>query len=469
MLSGHNRLYYISFAEQSLPASHGAQKERKKMTEIKQEEPKFAALVGIDWADRKHAWALQVAGDSEIEDGELDHTPEAIELWAAELARRFSGRPIAVALEQARGSLLFMLTKYAHLVMFPVHGATLANYRKGFRPSGAKSDPSDADLLLDLLARHRERLRRLDPDTEETRTLQFLVEGRRKFVNDKTRYSNRLTAQLKMYFPQVLDWFSVVSSALVGDFLQRWPTLEKVQKAQPETLRHFFRQHHLGESVVDRRLGEIHNAVPATQDAAVIRSGCAEVMALVGVLGQIRSAISSYDEQIETLARQHPDFAIMDSLPGAGAALVPRLIAAMGTRRERYHCATELQAYSGIAPVLASSGKHRWVHWRWSCPKFLRQTFHEWATHSIRSSAWAKTYYEQQRAKGKAHHVVVRALAFKWIRVLFRCWKDRKPYNEEAYRQTLARRQHLIGPVQLQWKTFEGGAWLASIMGDIVR
>jgi len=178
------------------------------MTEMKQEETEFAALVGIDWADRKHAWALQVGGDSEIEHGELDHTPEAVELWAAELARRFDGRPVAVALEQARGSLLFMLTKYAHFVMFPVHGATLANYRKGFRPSGAKSDPSDADLLLDLLARHGERLRRLDPDTEETRTLQFLVEGRRKFVNDKTRYSNRLTAQLKMYFPQVLDWFS---------------------------------------------------------------------------------------------------------------------------------------------------------------------------------------------------------------------------------------------------------------------
>ena len=137
----------------------------------------------------------------------------------------------------------------------------------------------------------------------------------------------------------------------------------------------------------------------------------------------------------------------------------------MGTRRERYHCATELQAYSGIAPVLASSGKYRWVHWRWSCPKFLRQTFHEWATHSIRSSAWAKAYYEQQRAKGKAHHVIVRARAFKWIRVLFRCWKDRTPYSEEAYRQTLARRQHLIGPVQLQWKTCAGFSKIDLIRG----
>jgi len=399
---------------------------------------------------------LQAAGSSKREHGELDHTPEAIELWAAELAQRFNGRPIAVALEQARGALLFMLTKYAHLVIFPVHGATLASYRKGFRPSGAKSDPSDADLLLDLLVRHGEKLRRLDPDTEETRTLQFLVEGRRKFVNDKTRFSNRLTAKLKIYFPQILDWFAAVSSAVVGDFLDRWPTLEKLQKARPETLRQFFQQHHVGKSPIDRRLEEIQRAVPATRDGAVIHCCCAEVGALVAVLREIRSAISSYDEQIETLARQHSDFAIMESLPGAGAALVPRLIAAMGTRRDRYHNATELQAYSGIAPVLASSGKHHWVHWRWSCPKFLRQTFHEWATHSIRSSAWAKAYYEQQRAKGKAHHVVVRALAFKWIRILFRCWKDRKLYSEDAYIKTLARRQQLRAPVQLAWKTSAG-------------
>ena len=137
------------------------------------QEIEFAAFVGIDWADQKHAWALQIPGHREVERGDLDHKPEAIEVWAA----RFGGRPIAVALEQSRGSLLFMLSKYAHLVLFPLHPTTLVNYRKGFRPSGAKSDASDLGLLVDLLVRHREKLRRLDPDTEQMRTLQFLVEA----------------------------------------------------------------------------------------------------------------------------------------------------------------------------------------------------------------------------------------------------------------------------------------------------
>jgi len=421
-------------------------------------EPDFAAFIGIDWADQRHAWALQTTTQGAMERGDLDHTPEAVDAWATELGRRFGGRPIAIALEQSRGALLFMLTKYAHFVLYPIHPTTLVNYRRGFRPSGAKSDPSDAGLLLDILVRHREKLRRLNPDTAETRTLQFLVEGRRKLVNDKTRYSNRLTAYLKMYFPQVLDWFGEVSSQITGDFLERWPTLQKLQKARPDTLRAFFIQHHSCRSEnVQRRLEEIRRAVPATHDMAVIASSVAAVVAVVRLLRELRQAIHSYDEQIETMARQHPDFVIFDSLPGAGAALVPRLIAALGTQRDRYNSASELQCYSGIAPVLASSGKQSWVHWRWACPKFLRQTFHEWAAHSIGSSAWASAYYNQQRAKGKSRNTAVRALAFKWIRILFRCWKDRIPYQEDLYQQALVKRTARANQtVNLQWKTCGG-------------
>ena len=99
--------------------------------------------------------------------------------------------------------------------------------------------------------------------------------------------------------------------------------------------------------------------------------------------------------------------------------------------------AAELQRYAGIAPVTERSGKKSWVHWRLQCPKFLRQTFVEWAAESTRHSFWAQVYYQQQRDKGKAHQAAVRALAFKWIRILFRCWQDRTPYNESAYLQAL--------------------------------
>ena len=203
-------------------------------------EPEWAALAAIDWADQKNFWRLLPAGSRQSEAGELDNTPEAVEVWAANLQERFGGRPIAVILEQTRGALVYMLTKYPHLVLFPVHPTTAARYRETFAPSGAKSDPSDTDSLLDLLLRHRERLRPLRPDTVETRLLHFLVEERRQTVDERTRASHRLTDCLKLYFPQVLDWFDDVTSPLVGDLLERWPTLEQLQRAHPGTLRRFF-------------------------------------------------------------------------------------------------------------------------------------------------------------------------------------------------------------------------------------
>jgi transposase len=313
--------------------------------------------------------------------------------------------------------------------------------------------------LLDILTLHRDKLRRLTPDTPETRTLQFLVEERRKFVHEKTRYSNRLTAHLKMHFPQVLDWFDEVASNIVAEFLERWPSLEKLQRARPATIERFFIDHNSRDpSRIEERLEQIRKAVPAATDAAVVTSSIAAIVGWTAVLKQVLAAITTYDKQIEELARAHPDYALIKSFPGAGPAMAPRLIAAMGSQRERYQSAAEIQQYSGIAPVVASSGKLRWVHWRWACPKFLRQTFHEWALHSIAYSDWAREYYEQQRAKGKRRNTAIRSLAFKWIRILFRCWKTNKPYDELAYQQALARRRTPgpDQPVKTQWKTVAG-------------
>jgi transposase len=430
--------------------------------QTQQPEPEFAAFVGIDWADRLHFWACQIPGSLRIERGELPHTPEAVEQWALELERRFGGAPVAVALEQSRGALVFMLAKYAHLVLYPVHPTSLANYRKSFRPSGAKDDPSDASLVLDMLVHHRDRLRRLSPDTVETRTLQLFVEQRRTLVDERTRFTNRLTSQLKVHFPQILEWFDAIHSPLVGDLLERWPTLQQLQKAKPATVRRFLTQHNCrGQEKIDQRLEQIRQAVPATGDGALLTAGRSAVCAIAGVLRELRDAIAAHDEQIEQFARCHPDFEIFASLPGAGPVLVPRLIAALGTQRDRYSSAREIQCYSGIAPVVESSGQQRWVHWRWACPKFLRQTFHEWAGHSIGFSQWARTYYDGQRALNKAHHAAVRALAFKWIRILFRCWQNRTLYDEATYLNALRRRQSpLIAPpqpiVDLQLKKSSG-------------
>jgi len=259
-------------------------------------EPDFAAFVAIDWADQKHYWSLRAAGSKQIERGEVKNTPEAMEVWAAEWSARFESRPIAVALEQRRGPLVAMLSKYEQLRLYPVHPLTLAKYREAFFSSRSKSDVQDADLLLELLCQHRDRIRRLDPDTVEMRTLQFQVENRRKLVDERTAVSNRLTSSLKMYFPQILNWFKEVSSALVGDLLLAWPTLADLQKAKPRTLLTFFQQHNCrdGEKTA-WRIEQIRTAIPATHDKAVIVSFRGLALVSVRQLEILRQAIADYD------------------------------------------------------------------------------------------------------------------------------------------------------------------------------
>src|ERR1700748_295149 len=170
-------------------------------------EPEFVAFVGIDWADQKHVWCLQAANSAKREGGELEHRPEVIEAWVSQLCRRFGPGPIAVAVEQVKGALVYMLRKYECLHLYPVPSTMSASMRKALYPSGAKDDPGDAELVLELLLLHRDKLRRLTPDNEATRLVQNLVEERRKLVDEKTAQLNRLIGYLKVYFPQMVEWF----------------------------------------------------------------------------------------------------------------------------------------------------------------------------------------------------------------------------------------------------------------------
>jgi hypothetical protein len=131
---------------------------------------------------------------------------------------------------------------------------------------------------------------------------------------------------------------------------------------------------------------------------------------------------------------------LFNSLPGTGLCLAPRLLAALGEDRSRFNSAQEIQNYAGLSPVTERSGQKSWVHWRWQCSKFIKQSFIEWSAKSVHQSYWAGLYYEQQRAKGKSHQSAVRALAYKWVRIVYRCWKTRTPYDESTYLKALKER-----------------------------
>ncbi len=400
----------------------------------------FTAFIGIDWADAKHDICIQAADDERREFSRLSHKVEAIDDWAQSLYRRFGG-PIAVALELSKGPLVYALQKYNFFVIFPVNPSTLASYRETFTPSGAKDDPTDAEYVLDLIMRHADCFEPLQPQSVEMRTLVSLVEQRRRLVDDRVRTTNRLRDTLKQYYPQALEWFDRIDTLLFCDFIERWPTLLQVKRARRTTLQTFFHQHNMRSArVLDARLTSIKAASPLTLDAAVITPNRLQALVLIDQLRVTLRAIKRFDDEIAELAPQHPDYALFSPLPGAGPSLAPRLLVAFGEQRDRFKNAAELQKYAGIAPVTERSGNKHWVHWRWQCPTFLRQTFVEWAAQTINKSYWAGLYYRQQRDRGCNHQAAVRALAFKWIRILYRCWQTQTPYNEALYLKALKRR-----------------------------
>jgi transposase len=412
----------------------------------------FAAFVAVDWADEKHAFSLQAAGQRQKQSGILEQKPELIGAWVAGLRERFGGRPVAVAVEQSRGALIHALLSYDFLVVFPIHPATVAKFREAFKFSGVKSDPLDTHQILEILTKHLDLLKPLRPDTEETRLLARLVEDRRKAVELRASHIQALKASLKEYFPQALEILSNnVTSRLAHDFLKKWPNFGDFQQAKPSTLKRFFYGHNVRSPEVIEKVQQVaQKSRPLTTDTAIVQSGVRLSQVHGEVIQTLNPLIEQYDQKIETVFDHHPEARLFTGVPGAGPALAPRLLAAFGTDRSRYEAAGNLHSFSGIGPVTRQSGKSRVVYARCACPKFLRQTFHEFARLSVAQCQWAKNYVQYYVGKGKKYHTVIRALAFKWIRILFRCWKDRTPYDDAKHMKTLEQRGSIFATLHLQ-------------------
>ena len=405
-----------------------------------QEAVVYSAYVGIDWANSKHDVCVQQAGSESRKFDVITHSPEAIDAWVKNLQLHYGGT-IAVAVELSKGPIVSALQKYDFIDIYPINPSTLAKYREAFQPSKAKDDPTDAQLAVDMLLCHPEHFKLLKPQSAEMRALATMVEQRRRLVDERVRITNRLRCALKQYYPQVLEWFDHIDTLLFCEFVKRWPTLKQAKQARAATLRRFFHEHHMyREAVIENRLQAIKSAQPLTLDAAIIVPYRIQVLVLVEQLELMFKAIRQYDDEIEKLALGHPDYGLFKSLPGAGPSLAPRLLVAFGEQRDRFKSAAEVQKYSGVAPVTERSGQKHWVHWRLRCPRFMRQTFVEWAGQTINKSYWAGEYYRQQREKGSTYQAAVRALAFKWIRILYRCWQTGVAYDESRYLKALERR-----------------------------
>jgi transposase len=392
-----------------------------------------ALFVGIDWADQKHdVYVIDRDGKGFHQD--LNHSAEDIDAWVAEMLKLAGGRPIAVMLEQSRGALVYALMFRKDVLLYPVNPKQLARYRESY-PGGGKNDPSDAMYLARMLRERITTLTAWQPDDEDTRLLAQLSEQRRKIVDGQTKLRQQLTALLKSYFPVVLELFGRDRQLpLLLSILGRWPDPRTLRRADRRLIRRVLSEHSIrNEEQQNAVMDRIRSAQLLSRDEALITPSAMAVKLLARQILDARKAIKEFDATIAEVMKRHPDAHLFTSLRGAGAALAPRLLCAFGSQKDRWEDADSLAAFSGIAPVTRKSGRQCHVYRRYACPKFLRQTFHEFADSARLYCPWTKARYRLLRDRGMKHHAAIRKLARSWIRILFRVWKTRIPFDCDRY------------------------------------
>lgn len=403
-----------------------------------------ALFIGIDWADRKHDFHVLDPHGKESR-GQFDHTPEAINAWLGEQLQRAGGGTIVICLEQSRGALMHALMFRENVILYPINPQQLSSYRKSYSNAGCKADVSDAQLLARMLRERIDWLPPWTPDDEPTRLLARLCQNRRKLVDERTRLTQQLIDQLKSYFPLALQLGGGSVSPLVLALLRRWPDPRSLRRSDPRVLVKVFREQGIRDDDRQQQLVDrIRSAPLLCTDNAVIEPAAMVVRVLARQMQAVQESIDDFEQQIKARMNEHPDAALFRALPGAGEALAPRLLTAFGSQRDRYASADEVATFSGIAPVTKQSGNTRIVHRRFACPKYLRQTFHEFADQARKWCPWSRAYYRWQRSRGMKHHAVLRKLAFRWIRILYAVWKKRQSYDPERYLAAMQRKNPAI-------------------------
>lgn len=404
------------------------------------EQPQPGLFIGIDWADQKHdIYVIDRHGKGFHQ--ELKHSPEAIETWVAEMLKLADGMPIAIMLEQSRGPLVHALMFRDNVLLFPVNPKQFARYRESY-PGGGKDDPTDAQYLARMLRERIKTLTAWQPDDENTRMLAHLSRQRRKMVDGQTRLRLQLIAQLKSYFPLVLELFGKKKQLpLLLSVLKRWADPRQLRRADRRLIRRVLSDHSIRNDEQQNQLIErIRSAQLLTRDDALITPAAMAVKLLAGQIQQAQNTIKEIDAMIAEAMQQHPKAHLFTKLRGAGPALAPRLLCAFGSQKDRWEDADSLASFSGIAPVTRRSGKQCQVQRRYACPKFLRQTFHEFADSARIYCPWTKARYRMLRDRGMKHHAAIRKLARSWIRILFRVWQTETPFDCDRYLAKLKQR-----------------------------
>lgn len=393
---------------------------------------------GVDWSWQHHALCVVDDEGQRIEEATVPHSRPGLAKMTTLLRRH---RVRRVGIERGDGPVVDHLLREGFEVVV-ISARQVKSLRVRYGSAGNKDDRFDAFVLADALRTDAGRWPVVRSDSEETTALRMLVRARKDLIEHRIAVHNQLLAVLQHNFPGAIGLFSQLDLPISLAFLRRFPSEAKAAWLSQPRMAHWLKANgycgrqtaaalveHLREAATGRLTG------PAAAASEVI------VLALVGLLTNLRGQQADLETRIKEALLAHPDGPIFESLPRAGAVRAATLLAEMGDCRARFPDAQSLAAAAGVAPSTRQSGKHRNVAYRRGCNHQLRAALIDWAQDTPRANAWAHDTYYRARGRGCRHPHAARILAQAWTRILWRCWHDQQPYDPALHGRLSALQQ----------------------------
>jgi len=396
---------------------------------------------GIDSSDQSLEYHLRDSQGKVLCCGQVVPNVEGLAELFARLDAHDRPEQIGVALECAHGAWVQLLLDQGYSV-FPVNPKTVGAFREALSAAGEKCDSIDAGCLALFLATCHHKLHPLHPDAPDIVVLRFQCQDRLRFVEERTAKLNELQALIKIYYPAFLGLFGDLSSRIALDFLDEFPTQDRMRAMTSRRLENWLKRHHYS---CLRRLEDMKAILskPVLPVPAHLQSAKApRIQFLAQALIALEATITGYDREITRMFEAMPEADWIGSLPGAGTVLAPALLACVGRDPNRFAEPAQAQALIGTAPVSHSSGKSYAPHFRRGCWKFARRTFQLFAYTSLQCCTWAQELYSRQIASGHGHHAALRVIAHKWIKIILAMKRSGQPYNEAIFTNSQSR--HLL-------------------------
>jgi transposase len=395
---------------------------------------------GLDWGAAAHAvCVIDEASGRVAAHLAVKHTAEGLAEMLAGLARIAPSSELPIAIERPSGLLVETLIEAGHPVV-PIHPNVVKACRPRYRAAGGKSDPGDAYMLADILRTDGHRFRPLQPCSDEIKALRALTRARDDLVAERVALANRLRNLLDSFWPGAAAIFADIDSPIALAFLARYPTPDSAARLGEKRLAAFLAQHSYCGRRSPAELLERLRAKPRGRAGEAENESAGEVVrALVAVLLVLVAELAKLTARLEHAVAGLADGAIVMSFPRAGRVCAAQILAELGDVRGRFQTEEQLAAEAGVCPVTHASGKSRGVVFRWACNHRLRRALTCFADNSRHASPWAAAVYRGARHRGCDHPHAIRILARAWVRVLWRAWVDRTPYDPARHRAAAAR------------------------------